>query len=46
MMQKANMACKVVYGIKSLMDSKDDSNADVDWNHILKESERHESITQ
>lgn len=46
MMQKANMACKVIYGIKSLIDSKDDSNADVYWNHTLKESERHESITR
>jgi endo-beta-N-acetylglucosaminidase D len=46
MMRKANMACKVIYGIKSLIDSKDDSNTDVDWNQILKESERYEDITR
>lgn len=46
MMQKANMACKVIYGITSLLDFEDDYNTDVDWNHILKESERYENITQ
>lgn len=46
MMHKANMACKVIYGITTLIDSKDDSNTEVDWNHILKESERYENITR
>jgi hypothetical protein len=46
MIQKANMACKVIYGITNLLYFKDDSNTDVDWNYILKESERYEDITR
>lgn len=46
MMQKVSMVCKVIYGIKSLIDYKGDSNDDIDWNRILKESERYENITQ
>jgi hypothetical protein len=49
MMQKvniANMVYKVIYGIASLIDSKDDSNTDVDLNHVSKESECYEDITR
>jgi hypothetical protein len=46
MMQKVNMVCKVIYGIASLIDSKDDSNTDVDLNHVSKESECYEDITR
>lgn len=46
MIKKANVAYKVIHGITSLLDSEDDSNTDVDWNHILKKSERYENITR
>lgn len=51
MIQRANMACKVIYGITKLLGSKDDSdknyyNTDSDLDYTLKESERYESITR
>lgn len=45
-MQKANMACKVIYCITKLLNSKGDSNDDVDLNHTSKESKCHEGITR
>lgn len=42
MMRKVNIACKVIHGITSMIDSKGDSNTNVD----RKESERHENITR
>ena len=45
-MQKANMACKVIYGITKILDFEDDSNTDVDWDYILKESGCYEKTTR